>query len=90
MSGISLSSKAKKLKLGFYKHYKNKKYEVLGVAIHSETLEEMVIYKAQYGKHLTWVRPLSMFLEKVEIDGKRVPRFRYLGKTKESIKAIRQ
>lgn len=80
MSDIKLSPQAKSLKLGLYEHYKRNKYQVLGVGIHSETLEELVIYKALYGKELTWVRPLKMFLENVEIDGKTKPRFCYLDK----------
>ncbi len=62
---------------GVYKHYKGKLYEVLGTAKHSETLEELVVYKALYqpdGENL-WVRPLSMFTEDLEVDGKRVKRF---------------
>lgn len=69
------------LKLGKYKHYKGKEYEVVGIARHSETLEELVVYKALYqaeGENL-WVRPLKMFLEEVEIDGKKMPRFEFLG-----------
>jgi hypothetical protein len=65
-----------KLKLGKYKHYKSKEYEVIGVAKHSETLEELVCYRALYGDHELWVRPLKMFLENVELDGKKVPRFK--------------
>lgn len=79
MSDIKLSSEAILLKLGLYEHYKGNKYQVLGVAIHSETLEELVIYKALYGEGLTWVRPLKMFLENVKIDGKTKPRFRFMG-----------
>ena len=67
-------------KLGKYKHYKGKKYEVIGVAKHSETLEKMVAYKALYGERGLWVRPLKMFLEEVEMNGKKVPRFKYVGK----------
>lgn len=63
------------LKLGRYRHYKGKEYEVIGVAKHSETLEEMVVYRALYGEGQIWVRPLTMFLEEVEVDGKIVPRF---------------
>lgn len=68
----------KELKLGRYRHFKGKEYEVIGVAKHSETLEEMVVYKALYGEGQTWVRPLAMFLEEVEIDGKKIPRFQYI------------
>ena len=67
------------LKLGKYKHYKGHEYEVIGVAKHSETLEDMVVYKALYGDHETWVRPLKMFTEEVVVDGKKVPRFEYEG-----------
>lgn len=69
------------LKTGKYKHYKGKEYEVIGIARHSETLEELVVYRALYqneGENL-WVRPLKMFLEEVEIEGKKMPRFEFLG-----------
>lgn len=66
------------LKLGKYKHFKGKEYEVIGVAKHSETLEKMIIYRALYGKHDIWARPFKMFLEKVEIDGKKIQRFKYV------------
>ena len=79
MSNVKFSKHDKSIKLGIYEHYKKKRYEVLGVVIHSETLEELVLYKALYGKSLTWVRPLKMFLEKVEIQGKKIPRFKYKG-----------
>lgn len=76
----------KKIKRGKYRHYKGKLYEVLGVVIHSETLEELVLYKALYvsrdfGKNAMWVRPLKMFVEKVKVKGKTVGRFEYVGKT---------
>lgn len=67
------------LELGKYKHYKGNEYEVLGVAKHSETMEELVVYKALYGEEDLWVRPLEMFTEEVEVDGKMVPRFEYIG-----------
>jgi len=72
------------LKLGKYQHYKGKFYEVICVARHSETLEELVIYRALYeskrfGMNSLWARPKSMFLENVNIGGKEVPRFRYVG-----------
>lgn len=66
------------IKLGKYKHYKGKEYEVIGVAKHSETLEELVVYRALYGKHYLWVRPLKMFLEDVKVDGKKIPRFKFI------------
>lgn len=65
--------------LGVYRHYKGNKYEVTGFAKHSETLEDMVIYKALYGNREVWVRPLSMWSEMVEIEGKTVKRFEYEG-----------
>ncbi len=67
-----------KIKLGRYRHYKGKEYQVIGVARHSETLEELVVYQALYGEGELWVRPLSMFLEEVEVDGKKMPRFEFL------------
>lgn len=75
----------KNIKLGKYQHYKGNFYEVVGVARHSETLEELVVYKALYeskdfGKDSLWVRPLKMFFEKVEVDGKKLPRFKFVGK----------
>ena len=69
------SNAARSLKLGIYKHFKGNRYEVLGIARHSETLEEMVIYRATYGSRATFVRPLKMFLETVVRGGKQVPRF---------------
>ena len=70
-----------KLRLGKYRHYKNKFYKVLGVAKHSETLEDLVVYEALYENKTSqlWVRPLEMFIEEVEVDGKKVPRFEYVG-----------
>jgi hypothetical protein len=72
------------IKLGLYEHYKGHQYEVLGVARHSETLEEMVIYRALYdssefGSDALWVRPKEMFLELVKIEGREMPRFRFVG-----------
>lgn len=58
-----------------YIHYKGKEYLVLHLAKHSETLEDLVVYQALYGEYGIWVRPLGMFLEKVEIEGKLVNRF---------------
>ena len=67
-----------KITLGTNRHYKGKLYEVIGIAKHSESLEEMVVYKALYqteGENL-WVRPAKMFLEKIIFDGKEVGRFK--------------
>jgi hypothetical protein len=60
---------------GVYRHYKGKLYDVLGTAVHSETGERLVVYRPQYGERGLWVRPLSMFTETLEIDGKPVARF---------------
>ena len=59
---------------GRYRHYKGNLYDVVGLALHSETEEALVIYQPVGGSQL-WARPLSMFVETVEVDGKRVPRF---------------
>jgi hypothetical protein len=67
------------IKPGEYRHYKGKNYQVLGVAKHSETGEELVVYKKLYDDYSLWVRPYAMFMEKVEISGKKVPRFEYIG-----------
>ena len=58
-----------------FKHFKGREYLVLHIAKHSETMEDMVVYQALYGKMGIWVRPLAMFFEKVNIDGKIVSRF---------------
>ncbi|WP_313526457.1 DUF1653 domain-containing protein [Anaerotignum sp.] len=63
---------------GVYEHYKGNKYCVVGLAKHSETVEEMVVYRQLYGEYGLWVRPKNMFLENVEVDGKVIPRFRLL------------
>lgn len=67
------------VKLGRYRHFKGNEYEVIGIAHHSETLEEMVVYRQLYGEHGLWIRPKSMFLEHVEKDGVRIPRFQFIG-----------
>jgi hypothetical protein len=61
-----------------YRHYKGKDYLVLYQAKHSETLEDLVVYQALYGERGIWVRPLEMFLEDVEVNGKLVERFKEL------------
>ena len=67
------------IRLGKYRHFKGNEYEVVAVGKHSETLEDYVIYRALYGEGGYWVRPLSMFFENVERDGKTFPRFEYIG-----------
>jgi cupin 2 domain-containing protein len=73
------------ISLGRYRHYKGNEYTVLGTARHSETLEEMVVYRQEYGEHGLWVRPRPMFLETVQVDGREVPRFQLLGPRSEPI-----
>jgi hypothetical protein len=63
---------------GRYRHYKGKEYQVIGVAKHSETEEDLVVYRALYGEFGLWVRPEKMFREKIEIEGKLVYRFEYI------------
>ena len=65
--------------IGRYRHYKGKDYEVIGVARHSETEEEYVIYRTLYGNFDLWLRPKAMFIEQVTIDGVTMPRFQYIG-----------
>ncbi len=67
------------LKKGKYRHFKGKEYELLEIATHSETLEQMVVYRALYGDRGIWVRPAGMWSETVEKDGYIGPRFQYIG-----------
>jgi len=64
---------------GRYRHYKGNEYTVLGIARHSETEEELVVYRQEYGERALWVRPAAMFAEMVTVAGKAIPRFQYLG-----------
>jgi hypothetical protein len=69
------------IKKGRYKHYKGKLYDVIGIAKNSETLEDYVIYKPLYKSELGnefWIRPLSMFIEEFEVNGKKVKRFEFV------------
>ena len=66
------------LKPGKYRHYKGNDYQVIGVATHSEDESKLVVYKPLYGEGALWVRPLTMFTEEVEIDGKHCPRFQFI------------
>lgn len=70
---------------GRYRHYKGNEYTVIGTAQHSETLEEHVVYRQEYGDHGLWVRPKQMFLEMVKVDGQEVPRFQPLALCSEQI-----
>lgn len=68
-----------KLQIGaLYKHYKGNNYVVVGLAKHSETLEDLVVYRAIYGDGDLWVRPKEMFLENIEVDGKKQSRFKVI------------
>ena len=67
------------IKPGRYRHFKGNEYEVIGLARHSETQEEMVVHRALYGDFGLWVRPAQMWNETVERDGKTFRRFTYIG-----------
>ncbi len=69
------------VKPGLYRHFKGNYYQVIGTARHSETMEELVVYRALYGERGLWVRPASMWNELVERDGRTVKRFTYVGNT---------
>jgi hypothetical protein len=66
------------LKTGYYRHYKGQHYQVIGVGRHSESKEAMVFYQALYGDFGLWARPLTMFCEHVEFEGKKQPRFQFI------------
>jgi hypothetical protein len=72
---MKAGTKMEEVKIGKYKHFKGNEYEVLYLAKHSETCEPLVVYRALYGEREVWVRPLSMWNEKVERDGKIYQRF---------------
>lgn len=67
------------MRAGRYRHYKGNEYIVIGIARHSETEEELVVYRQDYGERGLWVRPRTMFQEVVERDGRQVPRFAFVG-----------
>lgn len=73
---------------GRYRHYKGNEYTVIGTARHSETLEEMVLYRQEYGDHALWVRPKQMFAETVKVDEQDVLRFQPLGSSSETVGEI--
>jgi len=68
---------------GIYRHYKGNEYRVIAIARHSETEEEMVVYRCLYGDHSLWVRPLSLFRDTVLVDGREQPRFTLVTETAE-------
>lgn len=70
---------------GRYRHYKGKEYTVIGTARHSETLDELVVYRQEYGDHGLWVRPKQMFSGTINVDEQDVPRFRPLGSSSEHV-----
>lgn len=73
------SSAAKSIVIGgIYEHFKKKRYKILAIARHSETLEELVVYQALYGEGGVWVRPVAMFVEEVSCEGKFIPRFQLI------------
>lgn len=66
------------IRAGIYKHYKGGLYKVISIAKHTETKEDMVVYKSVNDEHQLWVRPLEIFREKVKVEGKEVPRFEFI------------
>lgn len=75
---MSQSDSSNIIPLGKYRHFKGNEYKLLHIAQHSETQEAMAVYQALYGDHGIWVRPLAMFTETIERDGKTLQRFQYI------------
>lgn len=73
-----VSTHSSEIRPGIYRHYKNKEYQVIGCAQHSETEEEFVVYRALYGERDLWIRPKAMFIEYVDVGGEIVPRFQFV------------
>ena len=83
-----MQNRLPEVKLGVYRHYKGKRYRVIGVGTETETREVYVVYKhlydtPGYDENALWLRPYEMFTEKVTVDGKRIPRFEYIGEKDE-------
>lgn len=76
-----MNTQTESIRPGRYRHYKGNEYQVIGTAKHSETEEEMVVYRTLYSDHSLWVRPLAMFVENVPVDGRLVPRFEWVGES---------
>ena len=74
-------SKFKNIKLGKYRHFKGSLYQLIDIAHHSETQEPVAVYRALYGEHGLWVRPLPMFFETIHRDGEDIQRFQYVEDT---------
>lgn len=79
-----------KLPCGIYRHYKGNYYEVIDRARDTETLEEVVVYRALYGKFELWVRPISTFLDNIEINGQYQKRFKFIGDNQQLINNLYQ
>ena len=73
------------IKPGVYRHFKGAEYEVIRVARHTETEEWLVIYRQLYGDGSYWARPLTMFVEPVEVDGQPLPRFEWISERPEKL-----
>lgn len=88
MTRMKLLNRYTPVKPGIYRHYKGQYYQVLDVARHSETLEEMVVYRALYENKLSalWVRPKEMFAGSVKVGGQEVSRFAYIGRRRPRVK----
>jgi hypothetical protein len=78
------------IKPGRYRHYKGKDYQVIGVAKHSETEEDLVVYRSHYGACGLWVRPIGMFCEKITLEGKLISRFEWIDEGLELSKTAKE
>ena len=73
------------IQTGIYEHYKGNLYEVYGTCRHSESGEVLVVYRTLYGDYDLWVRPLAMFVESIDRDGIKIPRFKWIADTKNNL-----